>query len=126
MRPAESALLHFCDELRLSIIAVDDESAVLDAGLAVCSECANKHEAAGVLADVDEAAGASQPATEPADIDVALAVALGHPQEGEARFTTLFGLSSSAARRAITLRSVSGSGASDCIGTRSSPLYAGS
>jgi hypothetical protein len=43
------------------------------------------------------------------------------------RLTTLLGRSSIAARRAITLRSVSDSGATDAdsSGMRSSPLYAG-
>ena len=51
-------------------------------GAAARREGAEKHHLLGVLADVDEAAGARQPGAELADVDAALAVGLRHAEEG--------------------------------------------
>ena len=62
------------------------EGAVLDLlhefRIAARGEGAEEDDLLGVLADVDEAAGAGQPRPELADVDVALAVDLRHAEEG--------------------------------------------
>jgi hypothetical protein len=61
----------------------DPSAAVLDRDFqAAGGEGAGEDDLAGVLADVDEAAGAGQPGAEAADVEVAAFVALG---EAEAR-----------------------------------------
>ena len=56
---------------------------VLDGDLQPASgEGAGEHDLARVLADVDKAAGAGQPAAEAADVDIALGVRLRHAEAG--------------------------------------------
>jgi hypothetical protein len=72
-----------CCSATLSTFGDDAKPAVLDENLEAASgEGAGKHQAAGVLADVDEAAGAGEARAEPGDVDVAEAVSLGHAETG--------------------------------------------
>ena len=81
---AEGDLPHGLDELAGSPLLHDPQPAVLDRDLEPArGEGAGEDHGPGVLADVDEAAGAGELAAETADVDVALGVALGHAEDGE-------------------------------------------
>ena len=57
------------------------QPAIVDCDVGAGRERCQEEQAAGGLGDVDEAAGAREPAAEAADVDVAVAVDLGHPEE---------------------------------------------
>ena len=71
-------MLDVANEYSAVAVAADDELAVLDRGLASAGfEGADEDDLFGVLADVDEAAGAGESGAELADVDVAGCVGLG-------------------------------------------------
>ena len=78
---AEGALLDIAEELGRGGPVGEDQPAVLDPAAAGYHEGPHEDELLGVLADVDEAARAGQSGTESADVDIALPVRLGHPQD---------------------------------------------
>jgi hypothetical protein len=70
-------LLDRLDELAHAPLAHDAQPAVIDGDLeAAGGEGSGEHEARGVLADVDEAAGAGEAGPEPRDVDVALSASV--------------------------------------------------
>ena len=79
----EGPMLDLADELRLVAVFDDTQATVLDRQLKpACRERADEHHFLGVLADVDKAAGAGEPRTEFADVQIALLVRLGEAEEG--------------------------------------------
>ncbi len=84
VRAGKRAMLHFLDELPCDAIAVELELAVDDRDLAAARhECADEHDLLRILADVDKATGAGQPRPEPGYVQVAHAIGLRQPEEGE-------------------------------------------
>ena len=79
-------MLDLADEL-LHIAFVDDpQAAVLDRDLqAAGRERADEDDLLGVLADVDEAAGAGETRAEFADVQIALLIRLGSPRNAASR-----------------------------------------
>jgi hypothetical protein len=79
----EGDLFDLLEELSLLTLLNDAQFAVLDLDFeTLAGEGADEDHQAGVLADVDEAAGAGQAAAKAADVDVASGVALGHAETG--------------------------------------------
>ena len=77
-------MLDLVDELARLAFADDAQLAVRDGHFqAARRERADEHHRLGVLADVDEAAGAGQARAELRDVEVAVAVGLGEAEEGE-------------------------------------------
>src|SRR4029077_17934353 len=71
------------DELLVLAVALDQQLAVEDRDLEVAGrERADEDDLLRVLADVDEAAGASKPWAEPRHVEVALLVGLRETEEG--------------------------------------------
>src|SRR6185369_1298628 len=80
----EGAVLDLTDELAHRAFAGDANLAAFELHRQVASrEGADEHHGLGVLADVDEAAGAGQARTELADVEVALGIRLSEPQHGQ-------------------------------------------
>src|SRR6266404_7667141 len=79
----EGAVLDLVDELLVLAVALDQQLAVEDRDLEVAGrERAYEDDLLRVLADVDEAAGASKPRAEPRHVEVALLVGLRETEEG--------------------------------------------
>ena len=79
---AESALLQPTGRTAGSGVGQDAQVPPADRDLRAGGEGGHEPERLGVLADVDEPAGACQLGGEAADVDVALGVHLGHAEEG--------------------------------------------
>ena len=78
---AESHMFHFVDELRHRAVAANAQPAVADVDLGAGGERPDEKHVARSLADIDEPAGAGEPPTEAADVDVPVAVDLRYAKE---------------------------------------------
>jgi hypothetical protein len=87
---AEGAVRHLPDKLALAALAVDMQASVFNAELQVAGrEGADKNHGLGVLADVDKTTGAGQLGAEFADVEVALGIGLGQPENRHVNAATV-------------------------------------
>ena len=78
------------EELPLLALLGNPQLAVIDLDLeTIAGERADEHDEAGVLANVDKAAGPGQAAAEAADVDVAGGIALSHAKTGHVEAATV-------------------------------------
>jgi hypothetical protein len=74
-------MFHFVDELRHRAVAANAQPAVAHVDLGAGGERPDEEHVARSLTDIDEPAGAGDPPTEAADVDVPVAVDLRYAKE---------------------------------------------